>query len=144
MMGLDINTILIIVGVVCIIAEILLGAATGFDLLLVGLIFVAGGGAGMFLDNTSVSLVVIIVLCFLYITVARSFIKNKLTITTKKTNTDSLLGKKGVVVKKITPAHAGQVKVEGEIWRASSNESLDVDTTVVIQSVSGVTLTVSS
>lgn len=143
-MGLDINTILIIVGVVCIIAEILLGAATGFDLLLVGLIFVAGGGAGMFLDNTSVSLVVIIVLCFLYITVARSFIKNKLTITTKKTNTDSLLGKKGVVVKKITPAHAGQVKVEGEIWRASSNESLDVDTTVVIQSVSGVTLTVSS
>lgn len=143
-MGLDINTILIIVGVVCIIAEILLGAATGFDLLLVGLIFVAGGGAGMFLDNTSVSLVVIIVLCFLYITVARSFIKNKLTITTKKTNTDSLLGKKGMVVKKITPAHAGQVKVEGEIWRASSNESLDVDTTVVIQSVSGVTLTVSS
>ncbi len=127
---------------IAITAEVLLGAPTGFDLLLLGLIFMIGGGVGVLTGNFVYALIVVTILSFLYILLARNALKSRLNVTTTKTNTENLMGKKAVVVKKILPTKAGQVKVEGEIWRAESNVEVDVDKEVIIESVSGVTLKV--
>lgn len=136
----DNNYFLIVVGIVAMTVEVLLGAATGFDLLLIGVIFVVSGGAGLLTNSFTIALVLVAVLSLLYVFVGRRFIKSKLNITTRATGTQALLGKIAVVTKKITAKTPGQVKVDGEIWRASSDQSLDEAEVVVVHSVSGVTL----
>lgn len=52
----------------------------------------------------------------------------------------SFVGKAGVAVSELWPD--GQVKVEGEIWRARCNGGCDAGTKVVVRSVDGLTLVV--
>ncbi len=136
------NTILIILGFGAIIIEVLLGAATGFDLLLIGLIFIISGVIGNLTGIFSLALVSIAILSFLYIFIGRTFVKQKLSIKTTAMGVNALMGKTGTVVKKITTNNPGQIKVEGEVWRAESSKSIDEGREVVVQSVSGVTLKV--
>jgi len=142
--SMDKNYILIIVGIGAIVLEILLGAATGFDLLLLGIIFVISGGLGTLLNSFTIALISTIILTLLYILIGRRFIKQKLSIKTKETNVDRLFGKKALVVKKIEPSRPGQVKFEGEVWRAESDKLIVTGQEVIIESVSGVTLKVQS
>ncbi|OGK19054.1 hypothetical protein A2866_00415 [Candidatus Roizmanbacteria bacterium RIFCSPHIGHO2_01_FULL_39_8] len=139
---LDWNNLLIISGLVLIVVEVALGAATGFDLLLIGVIFIVSGGLGILLHSTTYSLVSIAALSFLYLLIGRKFIKKALTIETKSTNVDNVLHRKGLVTKEITAKKAGQVKIEGEIWRANSDKTIDVGKEIVVESVSGLTLKV--
>ena len=139
---LDNNYYLIIAGFIAIGIEILLGVATGFDLLLIGIIAIISGMLGLFFHSFSTALVLIAILSFIYIVFGRRFVKNQLAIETKKTNVDSIIGSKGIVIKPIESHHPGQVKVEGEIWRAESATDLKIGQEVKIQSVSGVTLKV--
>lgn len=138
---IDTNYLLIFLGIAAIIIEVLLGAITGFDLLLLGVIFVIAGTIGLF-SSVTTALIMIIVLSLAYVAFGRKLLKDRMTIATKTTSSNALLGKKATVIKKITSQHAGQVKMEGEIWRAQSDTTLDADEVVTIQSVSGVTLTV--
>ena len=140
----DNNYILVIMGIIAITLEVILGAPTGFDLLLLGIIFVIGGGIGIATGSFMNALIIVTVLSFLYILLARKVIKEKLSVTTTKTNTDNLIGGKAVVFKKIFPHQPGQVKIEGELWRAEAEEELEVNKSVTVQSVSGVTLKVTS
>jgi len=142
MTGLDNNNVLIVLGIAAIAVEMFLGAATGFDLLLSGIIFIISGLLGKLLGNFNAALICVAVLSFLYLFFGRKFIQKKIIIETKSTNIDSLPGKKGIVVKKIVPHHPGQVKVEGEIWRAEAEKEIDINQTVTVKSVSGVTLKV--
>lgn len=139
---IDNNYILVILGVVAIIIEIVMGVATGFDLLLVGVILIISGGLGILTKSFVLALVSTAILSFLYVVVGRKLIKNKLTIVTKATNSDNLIGRKCLVTKKIFVNKPGQVKIEGEIWRASSEHDINEGTEVVIHSISGVTLKV--
>ncbi|MEO6509289.1 MAG: NfeD family protein [Patescibacteria group bacterium] len=139
----DKNYLLVLLGIIAITLEVLLGAPTGFDLLLLGLIFVIGGGVGILTMNFSFALGVIIILSFLYIFLARRIIKDKLSVTTRKTNIDNLIGQKATVLKQISADKPGQVKVEGEIWRAEADDTIEAAKQVTIESVSGVTLKVS-
>lgn len=136
------NYLLIIGGIIAIIAELALGVATGFDLFVIGVIFIVSGGVGLLVSSFTIALILVSILCLAYVFVGRGFIKQKLTLTTKATNVDALIGKKGMVTKKITKDTVGQVKVEGEVWRAASDTDIDAGSTVVVESVSGVTLTV--
>ncbi|NCO88875.1 hypothetical protein AUK04_00430 [Candidatus Roizmanbacteria bacterium CG2_30_33_16] len=139
---MDNNYILIIIGIGAMVLEILMGAVTGFDLLLVGVIFVISGGLGTLLNSFTTALISTIILTLLYLIVGRRFVKQKLSIDTKETNVERLFRKKAVVVKKIEPNHPGQVKFEGEVWRAESNKTIVPEQEVTIESVSGVTLKV--
>ncbi|QQG44396.1 MAG: NfeD family protein [Candidatus Roizmanbacteria bacterium] len=143
MENLNPSIVLIFLGLIFITVELFLGVATGFDLLIAGIIFIISGIAGWTLNSFNISLSLVIALSFLYIVLGRKFVKSKLSIATKATNTNALMEKKGIVIKKITPDSPGQVKVEGEIWRAEASRSIDEGTEVVVQSVSGVTLKVS-
>lgn len=136
----DKNYWLIIIGMIAITVEVILGAATGFDLLLLGVIFIISGGLGIFTSSFPLALGSITVFSLLYITLGRRFIKNKLVIATRATNVDNLIGKKGVVSKAVSPHHAGQIKLEGEVWRAGSDREIEVGREVEVKSVSGVTL----
>ena len=53
---------------------------------------------------------------------------------------DALVGKVGVVTADLWPE--GQVKVDGEIWRARCAGGCDAGTSVVVRSVDGLTLLV--
>jgi len=136
------NYLLVILGVICVIVEILLGAATGFDLLLVGVIFMLSGGLGALVKSFPAALVASVVLVVLYLVFGRRFVKQKLAIETKQTNVDRLIGQRAVVVKSIESHRPGQIKIEGEVWRAESDKAIAVGQEVTIESVTGVTLKV--
>ena len=135
-------TILIILGIFAIIVEIIIGAATGFELLILGVLFIIGGGVGMITGSMMVAVSVIVVLTLGHILFARQMIKQTLHITTTKTNTDSIIGRVAKVVTPIDPDESGQVKIEGEIWRAEAGKPIAKGKKVTIQSVSGVTVKV--
>lgn len=122
------------------IIEVLLGAAMGFELLIIGILMIIGGGVGLLTGSVAFGLITVIVLGLLYIFFGRSLVKNQFNIKTTATNVDAIMGKKAMVVKKITESQPGQVKVEGEIWRATASKTIEEQTEVTIESVSGVTL----
>ena len=53
---------------------------------------------------------------------------------------ETLVGKRGVAVGEVAPE--GQVKVDGEIWRARCDAGCDAGSPVVVRSVEGLTLVV--
>ncbi|BEP27739.1 NfeD family protein [Helicovermis profundi] len=81
-------------------------------------------------------LVVSIILLFFTRPIAKKYLK----IGTEKTNIDSLIGKVGVVVKRIERHKVGQVKVEGQIWSAKNidNDTIYVDSQVEVLRIEGV------
>jgi len=135
-------TTLIILGILAIIAEIVLGAATGFELLIIGVVFVIGGGIGMLTNSVMIAGSSVVVLILGYIVFGRSRIKDAFHITTTKTNSDSIIGKQATVVSNIKIDDPGQVKIEGEIWRAESSKKIEKGKKVTIKSISGVTVRV--
>ncbi len=140
--SMDPFTVLIILGMVAIIIEIIIGAATGFELLVLGVVFVIGGIVGMFTGSMPIALATIVVLTLAYIFFARRLIQQSLHITTKKTNVESIIGKTARVIGVITSDEPGQVKIEGEVWRAEADEAFAIGDKVIIKSVSGVTVKV--
>ncbi len=87
-------------------------------------------------------IIAIIALILGYILFGRSRIKNALHITTKATNSEGIIGKQAKVVATIPAQEYGQVKIDGEVWRATSGKSHKLSDTVTIESISGVTVTV--
>ena len=47
--------------------------------------------------------------------------------------TDSKIGKKAIVTKKITPNIPGEIKVMGSFWRATANEEIEEGISVLIE-----------
>ncbi len=132
----------VIVGLLLVLAELLVGIQSGFDLVLIGSILIVSGFAGMLVDSTELMLVLATALSILYIAVGRKRIRQKITTVTKKTNIDKLIGAGGVVVRSITPDTAGLVRVDDEDWRASAEEILYEREAVTVEGIEGVTLIV--
>lgn len=65
---------------------------------------------------------------------------------TAKTNIDSIIGQKGIVVMAIGEFSTGQVKVRGQIWSAISKAGgpIEKDTEVYVDSIEGVKLIVAT
>lgn len=57
--------------------------------------------------------------------IIRPLVNKKLQRIQSKTNVDSLLGKKGIVLKKITTLEKGEVKINDVIWNAIKRENDD-------------------
>jgi membrane protein implicated in regulation of membrane protease activity len=141
-----VNWLLVIGGIVCVIIELTLGAFTGFDLALLGASLAVGGGIGLLAGSTKIGLLAAGVLALLYLAVFRSWLKKKLTVKDQASNVDAVVGKTGVVTKRIAVREPGMVKVGAEIWRAElsggDEVARDAGAVVVVQSVEGVTLRV--
>jgi membrane protein implicated in regulation of membrane protease activity len=141
-----VNWLLVIGGIVCIIIELALGALTGFDLALLGASLAVGGGVGLLASSAKIGLLAAGALALLYLAVFRSWMKKKLTVKDQASNVDAVVGKTGVVTKRIAVREPGMVKVGSEIWRAElaggDDVAKDAGAVVVVHSVEGVTLRV--
>jgi membrane protein implicated in regulation of membrane protease activity len=141
-----VNWLLVIVGVLCVAAEIALGAITGFDLALVGASLAAGGTIGLITQSWHAGLMSAAIFALLYFALFRRWLKAKLLVTNQASNVDAVVGKMGVVTKRIGQRECGIVKVGSEEWRAElaqpSEPPREVGADVQIVSVEGVTLKV--
>jgi membrane protein implicated in regulation of membrane protease activity len=144
----SLNWILLIVGVLAFAAEVVLGAATGFDLALLGASLAAGGAAGLMFGSAKVGLFSAGALAFIYLAFLRKRIRAKLTSPHTPTNTDALLGKSALVTERIAPHVPGKVRVGDEIWRARLANEAEAEPArepgamVTVDAVEGVTLKV--
>ena len=145
-MGNWVNWLLVIGGIICVIIELALGALTGFDLALLGASLAVGGGIGLLAGSAKIGLLAAGVFALLYLAVFRSWLKKKLTVKDQASNVDAVVGKTGVVTKRIAQHEAGMVKVGAEVWRAelagAEDAVRDLGTTVKVEAVDGVTLKV--
>jgi len=140
------NWLLVIIGVLSVIAELALGVITGFDLALVGGSLAVGGVIGLAARSETIGLISAAVLALAYFLFFRSWLKSKLQVQERASNVDAVVGKTGVVTKRIAPRDCGLVKVGSEEWRAelaqADDSAREMGADVVIVSVEGVTLKV--
>ncbi len=145
-MGNWVNWLLLIGGIVCAIVELVLGAFTGFDLALVGASLAAGGAIGLLSGSAKIGLLAAGALALIYLALFRSWLKSRLTVRHQPSNVDAVLGKTGVVTKRVASHDAGIVKVGSEEWRAElapgDEAAREIGAAVTISSVEGVTLKV--
>ena len=69
--------------------------------------------------------------------VTKPFVKKFLDSRDAKTNFDRIIGMNGIVVKDISDVNNGEVKVDGKIWTAYSDDSLKVNDKVKVLEISG-------
>jgi membrane protein implicated in regulation of membrane protease activity len=140
------NWLLLIVGIICVIVELALGALTGLDLALVGASLVAGGAIGLFTGSANVGMLSAAGAALIYFALFRRWLKAKLTVRDQMSNVDAVMGKTGVVTKRIAPRDCGLVKVGSEEWRAELAQGdeipREVGAAITVSSVEGVTLKV--
>ena len=145
-MGNSVNWILVILGVICVIAELALGVMTGFDLALVGASLVAGGVVGLIFGSANIGLLSTGILAFLYFAMFRKWLKAKLRVKHQPSNVDAVIGCIGVVTKRIAPRDCGLVKIGSEVWRAElaqqDGAALEPGAEIKVLGVEGVTLKV--
>jgi len=146
LVGNWVNWLLVIVGVLCAAAELALGALNGFDLALVGASLAAGGLLGLLAKSWYVGLISSAILAVLYFALLRRWLKAKFLVSNHSSNVDAVVGKMGVVTKRIGPRDCGIVKVGSEEWRAElaqpSDLAREIGADVRIVSIEGVTLKV--
>lgn len=145
-MGNWLNWVLVIGGIVCVIIELALGAVTGFDLALVGASLAAGGAVGLLFGSANIGLLSAAGLALVYLALFRRWLKVKLTVKEHASNADAVVGKTGVVTKRIAAREPGMVKLGDEVWRAElanvEDAARETGAIVTVQSVEGVTLKV--
>ena len=145
-MGNSANWMLVILGVICVIAELALGVLTGFDLALIGTSLIAGGIVGLIFGSANIGLLSTAILAFLYFALFRKWLKSKLQVKTQASNVDAVIGRTGVVTKRIAPRDCGLVKIGSEEWRAElaspDGSALEPGAQIKVLSVEGVTLRV--
>jgi membrane protein implicated in regulation of membrane protease activity len=141
-----VNWLLLLTGIVCVIIELALGAVTGFDLALVGASLAVGGGIGLLTGSASVGMISAAAAALIYFALFRGWLKSKLTVRDQASNVDAVLGRSGIVTKRIAPRDTGLVKVGTEEWRAElaqgDETAREVGATITVSSVEGVTLKV--
>ena len=134
--------IFVVVGLSMVIAEVLGGIDTGFDLASIGMAFVLGGVVGLAFGGWPAPVVAFSVVSVAYIAIGRRYIKRWVQTRETKTNVDTLMGRTGLVVKAIGQYERGRIKIDGMVWRASADEDIDEGTEVTITAVHGSTLIV--
>ena len=90
-------------------------------------------------------IIIFIVVSITALIFTRPLVKNKIHKNKVKTNADMVIGKQAIVVETICPIEGkGQVKVDGKIWSAKSenSENIPKDELVTIEKIEGVHLIV--
>ena len=141
-----VNWLLIAAGGALVIAELILGAATGFDLLLTGVALAAGGVIGLTFGSAPIGLLASGVMAIVYYVFLRRWLRSKLVTQHQPSNVDAIVGRIGVVTMRLAEHAPGQVKVGDEVWRAvlaqGAGGPREPGQTVKVESVDGVTLQV--
>ena len=91
-----------------------------------------------------VQIIVFVVISFITLYYTRPMVSKYLKVGQHKTNVDSLIDKKALVIKSIKKYEVGQVKINGVVWSAISEDSEDIPkgVEVFVVRVEGVKLVV--
>ena len=122
--------------------ELLVGVDTGLDMVIVGSVFVIGGLATWPFESWVITLVVVSVVSIIYVVGGRKYVHRRMLVKAEKTNIDTIIGKKGSVLKEISASNDGLVKIGYEEWRARAGEVISEGQDVVVTGIEGVTLRV--
>lgn len=89
----------------------------------------------------AVQILIFLILSTVLLFLTRPVLIKKMKIGTEKTNSDGLIGKKALVVKQITEFEKGEIKINGNIWSAKSEDSslIPENTQCEILRIEGVT-----
>lgn len=137
---MSIAAIWFIVAAVLFILEILTPGTFFFACL--GLGAVCAGISALLFPGEVVSAVAFIVFSVASIYTIRPFAKKMFKFRDRKSNTDALVGKKTTVLENITPTEMGLVKIDGEFWKAASDEKIEVGAIVEVINIEGTHLIV--
>jgi len=96
----------------------------------------------IFTDLVIVQFIVFIVASVILLLSLRPIFKEHMRKNEIKTNADALVGKVAVCLKEIKNGERGEVKIEGKIWTAISNEDIKVSDQVTVLAIKGVKLVV--
>lgn len=137
------NWILIIGGALLVLLEVILGAATGFDFLLIGSAVLLGGVLGLVTDSAALGAATAGVLALVYVAIGRRHVRARLRRRGVESNAGALIGRTVSVVEAIRSGQPGRISVDGEEWRAQASTSLpaaiEVGQDVRIVRIDGVT-----
>lgn len=96
--------------------------------------------------STILQVIVFLAVSLFLLIFTRKIFVEKLKAGSQKTNVDALIGEKGLTISSIKPYAVGQVKIEGQVWSAVSEEQdaeIEANTLVKVLAVEGVKLIVS-
>lgn len=116
------------------------------------LVFWFGVGAliamivSFFTSNIIIQTAVFILSSSILLFVTKPFVKKFVDVKPTKTNAFSIIGKKALVIKEINSHSVGQIKINGEVWSAESenDEIIPKDSEVEILQIKGVKAIVKS
>lgn len=112
---------------------------------LVSIWFVVSGIIAMitslFTDNILIQASIFIIFGIIFMLLTKKIIK-KIIPNKEKTNLDRIIGMTGIVISKITKNKSGEVKVDGKIWIAISNTTINENEPVKILEINSTKLKV--
>ena len=73
-----------------------------------------------------IQIVIFLVISVVLLIFTRPFAVKKLKANREKTNVDALIGKKALVVKDISEFEKGEVKIDGIVWTARSDDAVSI------------------
>ena len=124
---------------------IILGLLEVFTTYLVSIWFVISGILAMFLsliaDNLYLEVATFVVVGIMLMPISKKLYK-KLKVASTRTNIDRIIGMKGLVTKDITKDNIGEVKVDGKLWSAYSDSSIEKGSLVRVLSINSVKIKV--
>ena len=130
------------IGLALVVTEFVGGGFSGFELVIVGSVFIVGGLVASPFDSWPVAVIVTSALCLAYIAVGRRYLRRWTQTRKTRTNIDTIIGSRGVVVKDITKYAPGRIQVGGVRWRASADEEIGEGQEVAVIEIRGTTLIV--
>ena len=114
---------------------------------LVSIWFVMGSllafGVSFITDSVITQMVVFIVVSATALAFTRPLVKKHIHKETVPTNADMIIGKTALVTQAITVDNKGRVTVDGQSWLAQADVPLAVGDHVIVEKITGVTLSVS-
>ena len=130
----------IILAIIFLIGELLSG---GFYLLSIGLGAIAAAILNYLQFSITLQIIAFILITVIFILISRPLYKklNKNTVD-KKANTERLIGLKAKVTEDIDSHKIGNINVNGEVWKAISDEKISKGETVEITEIEGLKLKV--
>ncbi len=148
MFGLSIKVIWVLVAIAFGIAE---AATLSLTMIWFSIGALCGLGVSYLTDNIFIQILVFAIVSFVLLFFATKKLikmdreKNNTHWASIDTNSDAFIGKKGFVIRDITPEKPGLVKVKGEEWTAiavDDNQVIEKGVEIVVKSIEGVKLVV--
>ena len=134
--------IFVAAGMVLVLMELLLGIETGLDMVFIGSAFILGGLITIAMGSWVWTAVISGIICVAYVFIGRSYIHRRIAVKGEKTNIDTIVGKRGLVLQDIKVHEYGLVKIGMEEWRARAEEEIKEGEEISVTGISGVTLNV--